>query len=308
MNFQRANIRLNVPEDQRKAVVLYGTRQFECALVDESAGGFAVRFGEQFHLPQGTQLKLRSQTGWTVVTVARCRLLPDGMEVGLKRQEDLPDAKELSALRPSWRDYLTTWRSKYDGMLSAVAVVVLGFGAWLGIAYYYTGNPIPPVISRTLQGSFGISLPKFQAPPPSRECVTARSFVTTRLGEILKSVKTSLPSKSDSAEQAREDCLRYARYRALALPETVPALGLSKAQSHRIREAVRIAENDILERIHGREDETERAETTRSWLKKVEAEVLSILTTEQRATWETLTAPFLDENPHQESAVSSNSL
>lgn len=99
---QRSSYRCATPDPGAKAVFRVGRRKIVAELLDQSAGGFSIRYRGRPRVRIGHTAKLRTHAGWSEVTVVHVERIGGDTRLGLQRERELLDPRdERMLVRPS---------------------------------------------------------------------------------------------------------------------------------------------------------------------------------------------------------------
>lgn len=137
----RECFRCPAPDDGASAVLELGQRQLIVELIDQSAGGFAIRTAAKSRLRVGQTVKLRTNTGWCEALVVHVERVDDDLRVGLQRTGDLSDPREDLALTrnslPPLISQSGTSLGEKRGLLGSFLAVMLALIVcfWVAVSY-----------------------------------------------------------------------------------------------------------------------------------------------------------------------------
>lgn len=251
---QRKTFRIQIPEGREQAALIVGKREVTVRILDESAGGFAVALMEDVEVHQNQVHVLKTSTGMYQTRVARIEHFEDGQLLGLMRLSDLSEEGGKAPQIASWQDSLFAPQQSGGTGSSRISI---GVGLAVVLGTIVCGLAI-----------YGIRYLPSQRGPGSGQL--ARDFADAVTGEIEKprEAERVAREKSDAAKgSVAARTPEYVGQQARVSAEVLFRLQLTADQSRRIR--------DILQRSSGD-------------LASAEAEIRSVLTSEQVKKWGSL--------------------
>jgi hypothetical protein len=256
---QRKSFRIQTSEGREHACLVVGKREIKAHILDESAGGFAVALLENVEVQQNQVHMLKTSAGSFQTRVARIEHFTDGQLLGLMRLSDLSEEEAKEPQAASWRDCLLTPAQSGGAGASGVA---FGIGMAVLLGTLVCGLAV-----------YGMRyLPARRGPATGQ---SARDFAEAVTGEIEKARAAAATEAERVAKEKSEKIQanlakhspELARQQARVSAEVLYRLQLTADQSRRVR--------DILNRSSGD-------------LSSAEAEIRSVLTSEQVQQWRSL--------------------
>jgi len=256
---QRKSFRIQTSEGREHACLTVGKREIKARILDESAGGFAVALLEEVEVQQNQMHLLKTAAGLYQTRIARIEHFADGKLLGLVRLSDLSEEETKEPQAASWRDCLLTPAQSGGTGASGVAV---GIGMAVVLGTLVCGLAV-----------YGMRyLPAKRSPGNGQ---LAREFAEAVTGEIEKAKESAAVAGRVAKEKstafketaAAAPASEFVRRQARVSSETLYRLQLTSDQSRQIR--------NILDRSSGD-------------LTAAEAEIRSVLTSEQVKKWRSL--------------------
>lgn len=309
---QRQSFRCRVNDGRTECWLKVGSQTISARLLDESTGGFAVQIDEPGGLNSGDTALLLTDAGWfsvRVVSIVEQPAEPDAAptyRLGLLRLSDATpyQTPSISLWAGMRRFRLAPWMP--TNRLLIVFAILLTSGTVL-TALYLTKTRWPVTIfdnaekasssqadwdsqtptdpfrrksrpSHASPASASFDDSPFDSPPPF-----GRNPVRRR----------SLPSAGSLSERAMHDSVRrMAGATALTMPEVIQRLQLTDLQQSQIRQLVDQASEAVrqMERESVGRPRSERVQQRTELLDHSRDEALKLLSDQQRAQWDELTA------------------
>ncbi|MFN0019938.1 MAG: hypothetical protein ACKVP0_16900 [Pirellulaceae bacterium] len=255
---QRKSFRIQISDGQEHACLTVGKREIKARILDESAGGFAVALLEEVEVQQNQMHLLKTSVGLFQTRIARIEHFADGKLLGLVRLSDLSEEGIQAPQAASWRDCLMTPPQSGGSGASGLAV---GIGMAVVLGILVCGLAV-----------YGIRYLPAQRSPGNGQL--ARDFAEAVTGEIEKAREAAVEAERIAREKSAAAkgsvaarTPEYVQQQARVSAEVLFRLQLTADQSRRIR--------DILHRSSGD-------------LASAEAEIRSVLTSEQAKRWRSL--------------------
>ncbi len=296
---QRDAFRYAAPGACQEAILKFKRQDVSVALVDESAGGFAVRIGDPRPINAGDTLLLRTATGYSKVRVARVTQDSDGSSrtLGLQRLEDLGDDSQLRGSILSGLTRAVGGMLDSTTLLAATAIVILLVGG------LWAATVLPGWSDEKPQGrttSFGNRRVASWAPTGSSRQTTARSPRKTDTAKTpsrrwqkarakADAASRSIPSRRYPTRRQLQQLLQTRATATLLSPEVIDELALTDEQRSALREIWKSSElfrEESGSWVLNAPDQLD--DSVRTQLAAIEKMALELLSESQRDRWSAL--------------------
>jgi len=302
---QRSAYRYPVAGQSEDSVLRFEDRDIQAVLVDESAGGFAVRIGEPPPIEVGDSIPFGSPMGWSRVRVVHVTQessperteaegdRPDGSTwiLGLERIDDLivdelPRVRVLSSLRRSLGGIVDP-----TTILSAAAIVILCIGGLWATTGRLARKPLGRTASSDDRRAASASATKSSQQPTGRstrrrEAVETAVGTWRAAGSDNDAASQSSPSRRNPIRKRPRQLRQTPAVVTLLSPRMIEQLSLTEEQQSAIQ---RILESSTLFREHSGSwvlrTPVQPGESLRAKLVEVEGAALERLSETQRARW-----------------------
>jgi len=311
---QRSAYRYPVAGQSEDSILRFEDRDIQAVLVDESAGGFAVRIGEPPPIEVGDSILFGSPMGCSRVRVVHVTQessperteaegdRPDGSTwiLGLERIDDLivdelPRVRALSSLRHSLGGIMDP-----TTILSAAAIVVLCIGGLWATTGRLARKPLGRIASSDDRRAASAGATKSSQQPTGRS--TRRSEAAETPVWTWREARSDNDAAGESSSSRRNPIRRRPQQLrqtpavvTLLSPRMIEQLSLTEEQQSAIR---RILESSTLFREHSGSwvlrmpDQLD--ESLKAKLVEVERAALEHLSEAQLALWYKLRSPSSD--------------
>jgi len=308
---QRDDVRCAVVGGCHEAILRFKGRNIPAALVDESAGGFAVRIGDARPVEVGDTLVLRTAMGCFKVRVARVtqESSPDGISaggdqtggssriLGLQRLEDLVEdvlheARSRSSLSQSLGGILDS-----STMLVAVAIVILCIGGLWAATVLSGGSDEEPqgwttssAGRRVALGNASNSSQRWTGrSTQKKDAVKTPTLPWRKERSEMDVVSRSSPSLRSQFRQRSRQLPQMPAAATLLSSKMIDELALTDKQQKAIRRILQSAErlrDDSRSRAQGSPDQLD--ESLKAQFAEIDRLALDLLNESQRARWSEL--------------------